>query len=243
MMLNQAFHAINDYFGTAISRKVCDYNGHAKAYITGVESPFLNMLVVEDVKGFEYVINDVKKENIPFVIEVPKDILTDEFQNLLHRCNFTLSEITVVMYMDLSTYTIMPTQDTIKNVNDALHDWVLPLTEAYESTPAISDQYKTVHQRAQDNLQHFSLYIGNTPVASLTLSIHDGNAKIDDVGTLPTYQRKGYATQLIHHALNEAKQCGAQYCFLGASQKGLPVYEKMGFKALFESYIFIPNKA
>lgn len=239
--LNIAFHAINNYFWTAISRKIYDYNGQAHAYITRVQNPFLNPLIVKDAKCVEQAINTIRKENTAFVVEVPQDILTDALENLLHRNNFTLSETTIVMYIDLSTYEMIPTKETIKNVDDALQDWVSPLTEAYESTQDISDQYKNAHQKALDNafnLQHFSLYVNNMPVASLTLSILDDNAKIDDVGTLPAYQRKGYATQLIHHALNEAKKSGVRYCFLVASQKGLPVYANMGFKVLFESNLF-----
>jgi ribosomal protein S18 acetylase RimI-like enzyme len=60
-------------------------------------------------------------------------------------------------------------------------------------------------------------------------------ARIHDVGTLPEYQNKGYATQLMKHAINEAINLGADYCFLEASESGLSVYQKLGFKPLFKN--------
>ncbi|NNM59955.1 MAG: GNAT family N-acetyltransferase [Legionellales bacterium] len=90
-----------------------------------------------------------------------------------------------------------------------------------------------------EHLCHFSLYIDKIPVASLTLSIANGLARIDDVGTLPAYQRRGYATDLIRHALTLAYRLGITHCFLEASLSGQVVYEKIGFNTLFTSEIYV----
>ncbi|AZL16346.1 GNAT family N-acetyltransferase [Rickettsiales endosymbiont of Stachyamoeba lipophora] len=78
----------------------------------------------------------------------------------------------------------------------------------------------------------------STPVTAITLSINNNIAKIDDVGTLPQYQGKGYASIMIKYALNKAKECGVDYCFLEASKAGLSVDKKIGFNELFSNKIF-----
>jgi hypothetical protein len=54
----------------------------------------------------------------------------------------------------------------------------------------------------------------------------------------------GYATQLIKFSLMQAIKMNAKYCFLESSNSGLGIYEKLGFKSLFENttYIYGPEK-
>lgn len=75
-------------------------------------------------------------------------------------------------------------------------------------------------------------------MSSLTLSLHNDLARIDDLGTLPSYQKQGFATELVHFALEQAKNLKANYCFLEASESGLSLYKKIGFKSLFKRQYF-----
>ena len=69
--------------------------------------------------------------------------------------------------------------------------------------------------------------------------MHDNSiARIDDVGTLPEFQGKGYASALMRYVLSEAKKLGARHCFLESSDSGLGVYQKLGFESLFKSNIY-----
>ncbi|WP_341826610.1 GNAT family N-acetyltransferase [Candidatus Sarmatiella mevalonica] len=89
------------------------------------------------------------------------------------------------------------------------------------------------------NLRHFSLYKQNEPISSITLSMHDNTiARIDDVGTLPEFQGKGYASALMRYVLSEAKRLGVRHCFLESSDSGLGVYQKLGFEPLFKNNIY-----
>lgn len=72
----------------------------------------------------------------------------------------------------------------------------------------------------------------------MTLSLNKGVARIDDVGTLPEFQGKGYATHLMNDVLFTAKQLGADHCFLESSDSGLGIYKKLGFELLFENRIY-----
>jgi GNAT superfamily N-acetyltransferase len=81
-------------------------------------------------------------------------------------------------------------------------------------------------------------YLADTPVTALTLSIAAGIGMLNDVGTHPDHQRKGYASALIAHALNYAQGQGAHICYLEASSSGVTVYEKLGFEKLFRADIW-----
>ena len=87
-------------------------------------------------------------------------------------------------------------------------------------------------------LNHFSLFVGHEAVSSITLSIHDGLARIDDLGTSSDFQGRGFATHLMKYVLLKAIELGATKCFLEASVEGLSLYKKLGFKPLFKTNIY-----
>ena len=129
----------------------------------------------------------------------------------------------------------------IKSNDNQLNDWMMPLVGAFESTFEICRIYAGIHENALKrniNLRHFSLYKQEQPIASITLSMHDAIARIDDVGTLPELQGKGYATHLMRYVLFEAKKLGARHCFLESSDSGFGVYQKLGFETLFKNNIY-----
>jgi len=70
-----------------------------------------------------------------------------------------------------------------------------------------------------------------------------GFARNGDVATLPDYQGKGYATKLMKYGIRLAFDKGARVCFLEASPKGLSIYRKLGFVALFRNQVFIQKKS
>ena len=88
---------------------------------------------------------------------------------------------------------------------------------------------------AGTTLYHLSGFIDDQIISSLTLSLTDDHARIDDVSTIPTHQKKGYATALMKEAVNYAKQLKARTCFLEASDAGLSIYQQIGFSELFKN--------
>jgi GNAT superfamily N-acetyltransferase len=159
----------------------------------------------------------------------------------LSNIGFSSSGKSVAMYIELRDQTVYDIKNNtinIQPVDDKLEQWMMPLVDAFESTIDVTRQYAEVHKRAlrnKANFHHFTLYKDELPVSSLTLSLQANIARIDDVGTLSAYQNKGYATQLMKHAINMAISLGASYCFLEASESGISVYEKIGFVSLFKN--------
>lgn len=121
----------------------------------------------------------------------------------------------------------------------------MPLIGAFKpSIPDIEmnhlyvDNHKNALKRG-DPLHHFSLHTQGKPVLFMTLYLcpHTGS-RIDDFGTLPEFQRKGYAKQLMNYALAVAKQSGLRYCFFGNNARWVTIVPKNGFKKLFKNNIY-----
>jgi GNAT superfamily N-acetyltransferase len=52
------------------------------------------------------------------------------------------------------------------------------------------------------------------------------------IATLPEHQRRGYGAALTVRALIDGRAAGASWAWLQASDPGLPVYERLGFRTI-----------
>lgn len=89
---------------------------------------------------------------------------------------------------------------------------------------------------SDDNAEVFAYWIdGNiagTAIAYQTNSIMG----VHQVGVLPEYQGKGIGKLLMSHLVAYAKKKNCELMTLQASEAGLPIYVKMGFKKLGNVY-------
>ena len=77
-------------------------------------------------------------------------------------------------------------------------------------------------------------------ISLLPLSLFQFKARYRELTTLkpiPAYAKRGHATALMKHALNFAYDSGVMDYFLGASNEGTPVYEKLGFEITGSRFI------
>ncbi|MBA4749036.1 MAG: GNAT family N-acetyltransferase [Alphaproteobacteria bacterium] len=186
---------------------------------------------------------------VPFEVIIPQDFCTSFVETHLTNMGYIQKAQAVAMVFSLQSvpadHVASFDEDLIiKAQEDSLDAWVTPLTEAFDASPETSRGYQSAHERALRKglqLHHFCLFKQEKPVASITLSLCGPLARLDDVGTLPAFQGKGYATHLIRYALSQAKQRGAQSCFLESSASGLSVYETLGFTPLFTNNVYTRN--
>jgi GNAT superfamily N-acetyltransferase len=193
-----------------------------------------------------------KKNKLHWMLVISDHLLNLKLYKLLHDKKLTFLEESIAMVFDFENIKNINLKERenkkeIKNniniqlVNHNLQDWVGILVAAFDSTEAIMTEYGKTHGQAlKDKAQfyHFVLYANNTPISCLTLSIEESRARIDDVGTVPEFQGKGYASCLIYDVLQRAKQLGVNKCFLEASEKSLVVYQKIGFSTIFKNSIY-----
>lgn len=250
--LIKLYRQAENYFFSGISSKCMNLGDDATAYMTAVPVADLNLIyVTKNTNNIHQILSLGKQfyaqDNLSFVIIIPQEFCSPEMEKILNTMEYIQTGKSVCMGVTIDLLTINSatrfddSSINIKSNDDKLNDWMMPLIEAFESSIEISSIYASTHKSAlikKINLHHFSLYTQEKPIASITLSLNDNIARIDDVGTLPEFQGKGYATYLLRYVLDEAKRLGAHYCFLEASDSGLGIYQKLGFETLFKNNIY-----
>jgi GNAT superfamily N-acetyltransferase len=87
-------------------------------------------------------------------------------------------------------------------------------------------------------LANFLITIEGKPAACSSVCIQDGVAGIYCVATLEAYRGRGLGTAITRAAIAYAKKRGATHSLLHATQMGLPIYRKIGFKELCEIPVY-----
>ena len=251
--LSKSFYEMEYYFFNSISQDTLVFDDTAVAFLSGVLAPNLNPLSIrKNVTTLGSIVEQSKRlydsHQCPWMVSLSNALNSPITEMILNKAGLDFGEQSVTMFLPIeaqarpaSTRAGDVPENNIQSVNNNLDDWITPLVEAFESTLELCTQYAASHARAiskDANFHHFTAYENNHPVSSITLSVNEHNARIDDVGTLPAYQNKGYATALMNHALSEAQKMGCTHCFLEASDQGLSVYEKIGFQLLFKNHIY-----
>jgi GNAT superfamily N-acetyltransferase len=240
------FRQAEDYFFRSISQECLEFAEIAKAYITGVPVASLNPVYIKTKCDITEIIRKTQVfylNKYPFEIIIPKELCTQDKESALKKLGYVKivqSTTMVASLMDNIDYDY-DDNDFIIQLDQNLKDWMVPMISAFDSTFEITLLYAKTHENALKKgfkLEHFCLYKDKQPISSITLSMQGNSARIDDVGTTHLYQGKGYATNLIKHALCEAKKSGLTYCFLEASNSALSIYKKLGFTPLSKNNIY-----
>ena len=75
-------------------------------------------------------------------------------------------------------------------------------------------------------------------VATGTLFVGSETVGIYDVATCNAYRRRGIGSAMFQHLLEDARTCNRRFCVLQASQDGLGIYVKSGFRPVGVVYVF-----
>ena len=81
-------------------------------------------------------------------------------------------------------------------------------------------------------------YLENRPVATSRISIGGGVAGLYAVATLPDARGRGIGRAMTLAALEAGRRIGLRIGALQASDSGLPVYRRLGFRTLFDYAIY-----
>ena len=229
----ELYRQAEDYFFKAISIKYLNLNDNAMAYMTAVPVADLNMICINNTENLDIVLKQGKQfydqENLKFIVNIPEELCAIKINNVFKNLGYAQTEKFIAMVMDLKNCNVKSVDNEIiiKATDNKLDDWMIPMIAFQSTNYEVAMKYAETHKLAQEK-----------PIASITLSLHNNIARIDDVGTLPELQGKGYATALIEYALSEAKKSGAIYCFLESSKSGFSIYKKLGFEILFTNNVF-----
>lgn len=80
----------------------------------------------------------------------------------------------------------------------------------------------------------YGAYIDNNLLGVYVLyPVNDGTAEIKNIAVNEDYHNKGIGTQMLYHAMNQAKELGYKEIIIGTGDVGdlqLYLYQKVGFK-------------
>ncbi len=251
--LKTEFHALEDHFSSAISLKKLSIGKNSIAYYARIDLPHFNVLLQrENTQELELFINEAKQffnQNgvHEWVWVVRNDLDSDALQNVLKLHNFIFEESgssTALCYsFGQNSEMIHEISLDIRPIEHNNTEWLDVMQAGFGGTDITNDQYCQALGRAKSKgMQHFLGYVQNIPVATMTLTFLNRGVRIDNVATHPSYQRLGYATQMVQFGLNLAKQMSIENCFLDASSKGLGLYKRIGFFELFTYQIYSCEK-
>lgn len=242
---------MEDYFFRHLAREVLDLSPKGIAYKIGSPSADLNFFNVINAADFENLFQRAqdffKADGLSYTISMPENLCGLEIRSHLESIGARESDQTTEMAVHLgSDFSVPVLSDgcVIKFSDGTLKDWQRVLTQAFKADMTITAPYVQCHIDALtggSQMRHLCLYQQNSdkePIACLTLTQDHKCARIDDVGCLPAFQGKGYATTLIQQALKFAKDSGAQMCFLEASQAGYGTYLRCGFQPIGTRVLF-----
>lgn len=250
------FYQQEQHFWSAICQETLQFGKATTAYFSELPIPafsFIYLHTEAEIADFLAAHHQFAIKNKPYLLVVHGNTL-QQFMPLITERHYQSDGETTAMILTKAEITksadsTIPEGYTVVQCNQLLSDWAQPLISAFgvqsddvEEDLTVTNEYIRYHQRALDRnaqLQHYVLLKDTQTVCSLTLTVNDKMARLDDIGTEIQYQRKGLATHLIKFALKECQDKGIESCFVEASSNGLSIYKKLGFTPLFQYHYFI----
>ncbi|MEG0280862.1 MAG: GNAT family N-acetyltransferase [Morganella sp. (in: enterobacteria)] len=255
----QGYLATERHFWRSIAQSYTDISGYAQCYLTPLPVPVFNYIYLQSGAGetelaqAQIVFDNGSK---PHCLVAEKTV-SERLHLQIMADGYEADGETSAMQLRLDEWfssSTLPQSCEILEVNNNLPLWATPLEAAFPTDDGDDDgtddmpdfsiisDYISYHQRAMEKgteLHHFVLMYNNEPVSCMTLSILDNAARIDDLGTIPAFQGKGFASLLLVNALTMCRTRGVSDCYLEASSEGLGLYKKHGFRTLFEYCFYI----
>jgi ribosomal protein S18 acetylase RimI-like enzyme len=86
--------------------------------------------------------------------------------------------------------------------------------------------------------ESYLIYTDDVPVGTGTLFITDNVGLILNITVLPEYQKKGFGSAITQFLMHRAYELNLEKVILNANPGAISVYQKLGFKHLYDLYIY-----
>jgi GNAT superfamily N-acetyltransferase len=166
----------------------------------------------------------------------------------LQRHALSLRSRTPGMAMELASLppaVPMPPGVVVEAVCDeaGLRDWTTVILAAFGIHASVDGALLDIDGRLglepRGPVRHFVARLAGQPVACSSSFLSDGVAGIYWVGTLEAARRQGVGSAMTLAPLLEARALGYQVGVLGSSRLGRSVYERLGFRQVCTTEVYV----
>jgi GNAT superfamily N-acetyltransferase len=236
----------NEFFWRSMAVEVYDKNV-LFAWATNLRFSHLNGVTSKKakitVKNIKEVIHFFETKNVPFLWNLNPICDPEKAVELLLSQGFKETGSYSVMWYDLTKE--LPELDLSKCcIKEALNEydlreWKIPLDEGFKTDMneqfGYFDRVKNIPYGKVEAFHHYVAYYDKKPVSCATLSFSKYGARIDNVATCDDFLRQGFGSSVTIFAMIEAKKIGCKMVCLEASDAGLSLYLKIGFKEIYKN--------
>jgi GNAT superfamily N-acetyltransferase len=109
---------------------------------------------------------------------------------------------------------------------------------AFEMSPEVAQQATTPAVLDEPGTRYYAATRNGETLCMTVISQFGSLVYVDLMATSPQHQKQGLGRALLTKALNDHVTAGATHAFLIASQEGVPLYTRLGFKHLFDGTMY-----
>ena len=127
--------------------------------------------------------------------------------------------------------------------SEMLEQWTLASAVGYGMPVSAmriwSDTYASAGLNADSHSLHFVARAGPEAVAASTLLLTETMAGVFDVATAPAFRGSGNGSAITWAAIDAARDRGYRHICLQATKQGVRLYQRMGFRTVFQPAEYI----
>jgi GNAT superfamily N-acetyltransferase len=160
----------------------------------------------------------------------------------LYRMGFTSETNPVMVWDGTPIYRVNPAVKVVRATPDQeplVFDLIREVFFPYASATTLAMGRRGVTVASALGAIHYIAYVKENPVGSGMLFCHKGMGGIYNMCTLPEYRGVGVATAILARCLADAKAMGCQYVGLTPTIMGRPLYERLGFREVYQERYFV----
>ncbi|MDD1765016.1 MAG: GNAT family N-acetyltransferase [Methanomassiliicoccales archaeon] len=246
----EAITALSTGISGSFSRREPDMiiysSGIPMALLNGVIDPRFG--ASDLLERTEAAMSHFKKTGLPMRWVLGPSSTPSELGDFLLNHGFVSEGTTPGMAIDLRTVSRgpLPSGLEIQQVEDreSLRTCGDTMADGFEIPGNIRDGWRELIDGygMSSTRRWFLGSLDGDPVAVSLLVLHEDVAGVYNIATIPVARRKGIGTAITREPLQIAKDVGYDVAVLEASEMGLPIYRRLGFKELceFRTYVWSP---
>ena len=219
---------------------------------SGLSCDTFNIIHIADYKQLgpdtiEQAVNSFREKDLDFCLWINREQLSPYVRAQLTACGLAVQAEEIGMVLDLKefTSTTEPRHDNIREVNSAqaMETYAQTLAANWSPPdPNVLAYFERTREQYLDENQRSCLYLyyhQDQPAATMELFATDQEViGIYGLSTLGEFRGHGIGTALMTYGINQAKVQGYKKLVLQATEAGIGIYRRLGFREVTTYFEF-----